>query len=409
MPSLAVILRTDQTRSDGLFTVAFRLTINRKTKYKSAGYAVDKTQFKTGLTNWIRKHPDAELMNRALEERRSAITANLMEAQAGRFPLDHEAIFTGKTDVKGATLGSILLKRAAYYEKKQDKRWYFHMLELKRETIECWGTDMPLNQITDEHVRDLVLHFSQVRENNANTIADKIGRLRSIFRAEIKSGRVSIVNPFELVTVSRQPVEKTKLTWEDIKKIESLELSGQTCAARDMFLFAFYMHGMRFENCLRFKKEDAHGLISYRMNKGKKIREISVAPQLEGIISKYLNQNPASPFLFPFLTKEPVDKWKWVEQKGSWNTLLNKHLKYVAIACGIDKKISYHIARHTFASLLKKFQAGKGESNIYLIQKALGHSDIKTTQMYLESLDDDSVNEQVGRMFDRDNGKQKPR
>ncbi|MGH7239868.1 MAG: tyrosine-type recombinase/integrase, partial [Candidatus Saccharimonadales bacterium] len=64
-----------------------------------------------------------------------------------------------------------------------------------------------------------------------------------------------------------------------------------------------------------------------------------------------------------------------------------------------EKNVTFHVARHTFADLLKKYQSEKGKSDIYLIQEALGHSDVKTTETYLGSLGNDEVNTQVNEMF----------
>jgi integrase len=325
------------------------------------------------------------------------MAANLLDAEDGRFPLNHESIFTGDARSTCPTLGSILVKKADYHEKNRERRWYFNCLNQKRECTAAWGLDLPMNQITDEHVRTLITHLK--KKNNPNTIADKIKRLRRIFRDEIKAGRYKGVNPFDLITVSRQPVSRVRLTLEELKKIESVALSGRAENIRDMFMFSFYMQGMRFENCLKFKKEDAREEITYRMNKGRKIREIDPSEQLQGLVGRYLSVRPGNPYLFPFLTKESADRWKWDEQKASWNTVVNETLKLIAIRAGVDRPVTFHSARHTFATLLKKFQAAQGESNIYVIQQALGHSDIKTTQAYLDSLDDDIVNEQVNRMF----------
>ncbi len=66
---------------------------------------------------------------------------------------------------------------------------------------------------------------------------------------------------------------------------------------------------------------------------------------------------------------------------------------------GITKNLTMHIARHSFADLPRKSQSERGETDIYVIQKAMGHSDIKTTQAYMDSLSDDKVNKEVGKMW----------
>lgn len=205
-------------------------------------------------------------------------------------------------------------------------------------------------------------------------------------------------NRFKLIRFPKLAPEKHRLTWDELERIQQLKLTGFIEAARDMFLFSFYAHGMRFENCLTFEKSRAKEVISYRMNKGKKMREIVIGPHLLNIINRYVDKGKTQ-YLFPFLDKMPADSWDWDYKKGGINASVNSRLKRVAIMAGIDKNISFHVARHTFASLLRDHQRSVGKTDIYIIQKALGHSDIKTTQMYLASLGDSEVNEEVNAMF----------
>jgi len=73
--------------------------------------------------------------------------------------------------------------------------------------------------------------------------------------------------------------------------------------------------------------------------------------------------------------------------------LVNKYLRIVAAKAKIDKKVTTHIARHTFASIAIK----KTNGNINFVQNALKHSNSQITQAYLESLDDDSMDDQMSK------------
>jgi integrase len=63
---------------------------------------------------------------------------------------------------------------------------------------------------------------------------------------------------------------------------------------------------------------------------------------------------------------------------GSKLAYINKYLKEVAKYCGIFKNLSTHVARHTFTDLA--LEASNG--NIYQVQKSLGHTSVKTTEIY---------------------------
>ena len=65
---------------------------------------------------------------------------------------------------------------------------------------------------------------------------------------------------------------------------------------------------------------------------------------------------------------------------------VNINLKLIAAQLGVEGNLTTYVARHSFASVLKKSGV-----NIALISEALGHSDIATTQIYLDSFDNEQV------------------
>jgi site-specific recombinase XerD len=79
---------------------------------------------------------------------------------------------------------------------------------------------------------------------------------------------------------------------------------------------------------------------------------------------------------------------------NSKNALANKVLKQLAEMAGIQTNVSFHIARHSFADY-----ARKSNMNLYDISKALGHSDIKVTEQYLESFDNQSLTDSMSKLF----------
>lgn len=420
MATLTVVL-WPRERTDGTHTIAYRLTIDRVSKFEMSPYHVTKKQFTPGLSEWIRKHPDSRLINRNIELRRSEIMQRLMDAEAGKLPLTHPAIFTGNAGA-GTTIGALLLAKANKHERDRSKPSYRRALLMRNELISCWGTDMPLIQITVQRVEQYVAWLrtqhvpapgqAPARGNGNNTIKKKLSRLAGLIDAQKDQGLYAGINAFKLVQIASVKPRKDKLSWQDIGKLEALpsgagpgELDGIMEVARDMFLFSIYAHGMRFADCLTFRRKAAEEAvkraeIEYKMGKNSAHINVKHTPPLEKIMLKYLNKSDRNQlYLFPLLRHEYVDKWDLEDDKGSWDAEVNAYLKRIAILAGIDKRISFHIARHTFADLMKKHQAAKGQANIYTIQQALGHKDIKTTQMYLASLEDEAVNNEVAEMF----------
>jgi integrase len=99
---------------------------------------------------------------------------------------------------------------------------------------------------------------------------------------------------------------------------------------------------------------------------------IPIVEELSLIFNRYQSNTP---YLFPFIRECQTINEQVINSKI---TYVNKYLKEVAKYCGIFKKLSTHVSRHTFTDLA--LQATN--ENIYLVQKSLGHSSVKTTELY---------------------------
>jgi integrase len=231
--------------------------------------------------------------------------------------------------------------------------------------------------------------------NQHNTIMRKIKNLRTIYKQAAKRGLAPLPNPFEDYKINLQPVNRNKLTGEQIKKIEELQLpAGDTiCVVRDAFLISFYCQGMRFENVCLLRWQDVwDGHIHYQMNKGKRWRAIAIHPKLQRLLDRYKGNEP---YILPFF-KEPIkDKVMLRNKKGSANAIANNFLKIIADMAGIPLRLQFHEARHTFAWLAKT--SGISTDTI---KDALGQGDTRITEVYLKSLDDDVINNAVRAVYE---------
>jgi integrase len=99
---------------------------------------------------------------------------------------------------------------------------------------------------------------------------------------------------------------------------------------------------------------------------------IPIVDELQVIFDRY---SKGKTYLFPFLNDAAVVDEVSINSRI---TMVNKYLKEVAKYCGIFKKLTTHVSRHTFTDLA--LQATN--ENIYLVQKSLGHTSVRTTEAY---------------------------
>ncbi len=223
-------------------------------------------------------------------------------------------------------------------------------------------------------------------------------------------------NKFEFKGV--EPHEKAKLSFDEIEALESLELQeGSTIwNARNCFLFAFYCGGTRFGDNIQIRgcnisKEEGSYRLKYTMDKTGKRKNIVLVDKALEILKKYIDLDGNSTnYIFPYLDNKapyakaiapeekealPPDETKRLKKEiSAKNALVNKYLKILAEKAGINKHISTHIARHSFADL-----ARKNTGDIYDIKTILGHSSINTTQTYLNKLDTETQDKALQNVF----------
>jgi len=126
-------------------------------------------------------------------------------------------------------------------------------------------------------------------------------------------------------------------------------------------------------------------------------RTINLIPQAKQIISEYKKEfSKQENFIFPFLsnTEDLSNKKKLVSRVSGRTTKINEHLKTIAQKSEIDKKLTSHVARHSFAEIART----KGVP-LYDISKALGHSSIAITEQYLSSFDENSLKNAMDKIF----------
>lgn len=143
---------------------------------------------------------------------------------------------------------------------------------------------------------------------------------------------------------------------------------------KDLFLFSCYT-GLAYIDASKLTKDNIHiGIdknkwIIKNREKTDICSRIPLLPQAEAIIEKY-NGNPKSSntgTLLPMLS----------------NQKMNAYLKEIADTCGVNKEITFHVARHTFATTVT---LGNGVP-IETVSKMLGHKKLQTTQIYAKVLD----------------------
>ena len=213
-----------------------------------------------------------------------------------------------------------------------------------------------------------------------NTINKHHTRLRTILHNAVKEDLI-VKNPYINFPLKNNKTHREYLTIEEINEIKDNDLGGNKSLqhVRDFFLFSVFT-GLRYNDAYNLKmdniKTDSNGnkIIQIIMEKTDDKINIPLLDEAHVIIKRYEN-DPAR------------EVFGYVLPRYS-NQKLNAYLKAITEICGIQKNITHHVGRHSFATL-----ALNKNIPIEVVQKLLGHSDIKTTQIYAKMMTQTIVTE----------------
>lgn len=193
---------------------------------------------------------------------------------------------------------------------------------------------------------------------------------------------------------------KKAITLDEIKKIfdyESVEGSSEQ-RAKDFWIFSYLCNGVNIKDIalLKYKNIDFNNeKITFFRAKTERTTIVNIKPivivllpEIKLIIDRWGNQ-PQYPdnYIFPILKSDYSIEQQYARIKQTVKDI-NKYIDRIAKVSGITKKITTYTARHSFSTILKRSGA-----SLEFISESLGHSDIRTTESYLDSFEDDMKKE----------------
>jgi len=371
---IKIILRADYIKIDGSTPVYLRFTLNRKVRKYALGVSVLPKY-------WL---PDKQrIKDNYYDSTRNNAKIDFYRNKAKQILWEYEC-------VKLKNISFQEFEKAIFNEFSDNKSVYdFIREEIKKskgkfsdDTLRTHGTQLTKLQKFRPVLlfSDIDLSFIQQYEsyminklnNNHNTITKSLSFIKAIINKAILAGNIK-ENPFKYFPLSRIEGNREFLSITELEKLEILyfsdELEKQQKIVLNYFLFGC-LTGLRFQDIcnLRFKdiKQD---VISIIMHKTKEPVRIPLIPRAKKLLKNDYLENEK---LFKTYT----------------NQATNRVLKEIMKQKGINKKISFHCARHTFATI--GVSVGMP---LDVISKLLGHTSTKPTLIYAKYTDTVKIEE----------------
>ncbi|GAA4435530.1 site-specific integrase [Pontibacter saemangeumensis] len=385
---------------DGTFPVKLRVTHNRKQKYYSTSVSLTKEDFakvygekpRTYHKNLLLKFREIE--GRALQviDKMSVFTFALFEKKFFDVS-EHDNVFDAFT-LKIAKL------------KEEGRAGTASNYECaKRSLMAFAGREQLLfSDVTCDYLKSYEKWMLN-EEKSLTTVGIYLRPLRTLFNDAIAAGDINgDIYPFgkrKYQAPAGVNVKKA-LSLSDVGKIYKYEpVHDGEAKARDLWIFSYFCNGINVKDIARLKyKNLSHDKIMFIRAKTErttrqKLKTIVavVSPEMRKIIERW-GKKPviADSHIFPILEKGLSPEQELAKVRHATKAI-NKYIKRIAEAVGIKQNVSTYTARHSFSTVLKR----QGVSTEF-ISESLGHIDLKTTENYLDSFEDDVKRKHVEKL-----------
>jgi integrase len=385
-------IKKNRVGADGECPIYLRITVDKVSKTISTYRTYDPKYWNqaTGRVIVKRNHPEDK--GRALNAYLDTLQAKVFEAKhdliESRKPVTAEAIrnlMQGRSD-KGER--PHFLMEIFQYHNSQVKSLLG--TEYSKGTLTKFTTvlnhtraflkwkysvdDLDIRKLDYEFITELEFWYKSVQHIEHNTTMKYIACVKKMVIRALHNGWL-LRDPFQGFKMAQREKEREALTDEELQKMEEIVFpTDRLNHVRDIFMFGCYT-GLSYADIQKLKRTeittgiDGGKWIFTRRQKTESPSRVPLLPKALEILARYEHHPSCNTSVnaLPVLT----------------NQKMNAYLKEIGDCCGITKKLTFHIARHTFATTITLSNGVPIET----VSKMLGHRNLKTTQHYAKILD----------------------
>lgn len=385
MASIKIILWKHDKKKDGTFPLALRITQNRKTRYIFTGKYIFEKDWDVLASKVKKSYPNSMRLNNFLLTKLKEANKTLLDLETEDQTISSKQV---KKEITSPLSNKSFNEVSRIYINElednnkltrlsSDRARVNHLIEFAK------SDNINFREIDEAFLRRYMTFLKAKKKNGRRSIANALIVIRTIYNRAIKMGIIDRKHyPFgvDTIRIKFPETEKIGLSVEEMKTFELLEnLSEQEQHARNVWLFSFFLAGMRIADVLLIRWSDIYdGRLHYRMNKNEKLLSLKLPEKIYPILKIYMSgKEDADDFIFPEMKKANLKRPKDVLAKTKTaNKKFNKYLESIAKKAKITKKLTMHIARHTFGNI------SGDKIPIQTLQRLYRHSSITTTIQY---------------------------
>ena len=397
--TISVICYKSKTLANGEHPLMLRIAQNGKSTYKSLKISVAAKHWDFERNVPKPNNPNKDLIQKIILKTKLDYQQKILEKKANSEEFTASSLINEqKEEIKAKTVEEFYLSLIEDLKQKGRIGNSYAYLN-SYNTLRNFNKGKKLNY-TFSHI-DVSFckkfeDWMRSKGNKDTTLSYQFRTLRATYNKAIEAKIVAREkNPFIEYKLSHFNTKTIKraLSKNDILKLINANCNGQSKLRQlthDLFSFSYLCGGISFvdianltrqnivEDRLIYQRQKTHGNINLLLSK-----------EASTIIAKYSTYQQEAEYLFPILhCKRHITPMQKSNRIHKICHQVNTELRTFAKELGIAAEVTTYVARHSFATILKKSGV-----NIGIISQALGHQDIKTTQIYLSKFDNEQVDD----------------
>ena len=376
-----------------------RVTKDRKLKYVSLGISLNPANWDFSKNEPKADCPNREYIEMLIADKIKEYSAKIIELKATHQEFTSTSLVE-KVNVKRTnrkTVKVVFQEYIAFLIKAGRKSYALSIKQTYNSLKEfCHSLDFYFSEMDVAWLKryELFLREQRLAEN---TIGIRFRTLRAIYNVAMEEDAVSQdCYPFKKFKVARlhQDTIKRALTKTDIERILSYKSTNRYMRFPiDIFAFTYYCGGINFIDIANLTQANImEDRLIYKRHKTGKLIKIPLQPQAIELIKKYHSKE--SPYLFPILSDFHETEIQKANRIHKVITKVNKRLKEIGEELNLPIPLTTYVARHSQATVMKK--AGVSTA---VIREIMGHSSERVTQIYLDSFDNEQIDEAMKSLF----------
>lgn len=390
MASITIVFRKDKLNARGEAPIHFRIIKNRIASYIASGIKIPPRQWDEKKNQIKSTFRNSSRLNSYLSNKFTEIQDTVLQHETTSKSLTSKNLKEKVFGKKPSDFYSFADEVVEQY-RKEGRIGTYHKNKAVISKLRGYRPALTFYDITPEFLVKYEQYLKNEQGNMVNTVNKDMKFIRKVFNDAIRSDIIEFeATPFRKYQMKLEKTERGYLTEDELSRIEQCKIATGTRLelSRDMLVFASYTGGLRVSDMVQLKWSDFDNTY-LRVTTKKTGTQISIKLTNKGqeILGRYRkdNREPAG-FIFSLLPPnlDSNDPVKLDAAISSATSILNKNLKKLAKLAKIEKRLSFHISRHSFAVMALR----KGIS-IDKVSKLMAHSAIRETQIYAKIMNEE--------------------